>query len=980
MGIVNKIVVTNAEEFDKTLQDTLKTNETVFVQFISSIDKTTCSLWCRDCQVSEPIVNSVFENLTKDISYIECQIEREGYKGNPNHPYRTNPQIKLAAIPTLMCFTKDGPKPKTLVEEDLAKEDNVKQFMEVRSGELLFDESELDLEDPISLTRLTMLKRMLKKGPIEKERQEIILFGALQRKQKEQEEIQQQKDYTTNKVIAGIRDTNGYTNNSLMSRNEADINNNSNNNINNSNNSSNSNSTMIGSAMGVADSGNKKQKNDNTPANNYSNRSTSMNSDYFPQPSASQPLVSLKLKQQFEAKLKEYETKRQLLGLSESIIEFERGFCTQDIKHDKSIMFILSPDSERNSNFLNIIEDTASIVAYHQYDSDAKKRRSKKIVQLTKREFMGSYSTYPRSLDEHLQEVLSTHTALKYINFRRDKMGDEPKKIKLSFKEMPIFPSYEDNHTISIVLYSRLLYIYRLLQQQTDEDELLDDQPQQENEQDLEGNSLDVDRLDDDQRLFLLFIKKLCKSNEFKSSTNFENEISNLILKIAGVDQIEKLNTDIDNKDEQSQQNKKKDTSSHQKPLIHIIIDDLPQSEIELLLLLQRIKFDGIKMFITVSCRFAVPSELVFENSRVLRLSNPNFYNNINYLDKCIAPLSIQDDGFNAHDYPNIYRVLQFIGGQAGLNELFASALREIREANPKTHLKNIALDDITNRMLSYLNQTPSSLQQQLSVSLLPIDDPDIPLLILLSIVGYNYKEAKSRYPRIEEYYCRGVISIQNFSVFMSPFLMKYYLQYAVDFKKDSGGHVFSVTFTILKRFSQELYVWNRFYQEFFELKLAAYNYLNDHYQQFSSSDQKITIRSFFYPNQKLVSEYEDKTNLNNDHCLISDFNYKLGIESFWKKSLQLCHDPPIFDDRYVGSSTQTIFSPPDLDYFSVDVDKIVKELLHQETKNKIDKDMLLFFTRKYSQYSNSPKFKVIHPIESNYYSFLTSFIDSVEL
>ncbi|KAM9985052.1 hypothetical protein ACTFIY_009496 [Dictyostelium cf. discoideum] len=129
MGLVNKIVVTNADDFDKTLQDSLKSNETVFVQFISSIDKTTCSLWCRDCQVSEPIVNSVFENLPKNITYIECQIEREGYKGNPNHPYRTNPQIKLTAIPTLMCFTKDGPKPKTLVEEDLAKEENVKQFV-----------------------------------------------------------------------------------------------------------------------------------------------------------------------------------------------------------------------------------------------------------------------------------------------------------------------------------------------------------------------------------------------------------------------------------------------------------------------------------------------------------------------------------------------------------------------------------------------------------------------------------------------------------------------------------------------------------------------------------------------------------------------------------------------------------------------------------------------------------------------------------
>ncbi|EAL71360.1 hypothetical protein DDB_G0272416 [Dictyostelium discoideum AX4] len=851
-------------------------------------------------------------------------------------------------------------------------------------GQLFFDESTFDRDDQVLQTRLVYLKRMLKKGPVEKEKQERILFGGAQRKQKEEEQIQQQKDYSSNKITAGIRDTNGYTNNSLMSRNEAEINNNNNNN---------SNSNSNNNQLGIADNGYKKQKNEfNTPTSyNYLPSSQQQQQQQQQQNS----IISFKLKPLFDAKLKEYETKRQLLGLSESVIEFERGFCTQDNKYGKSIMFVISPDSKRNSNFLNIIQDTPSIVAYHQYDSNAKKKKFKKIIQHMKHEFMSGYSSYPRLMEEHLQEVSSTHAASKYINFRRDKMIDEPKKIILSFKEMPIFPSFEDNDSVNTILYHRLLYIDRFLekqqqqqQQDDDDDELLDDQPQPETEQDLERNSLGVDKLNDDQRLFLSFIKKQhYKFNQDNYSTNLENEINNLVLKITGLQPQQKnLDTDVEINDSEQQpqqisEKKKENDNLSQKPLIHIIIDDLPQSEIDILLLLQKIKFNDVRIFITVSCRFALPSELVFENSRILRLTNPNFYNNINYLNECITPLSIPDDGFNVHDYPNIYRVLQFIGGQSGLNELFTIVLNEIRSDNPKTHIKNIPLDDITNRMLGYLIQTAATSPQQ-SVSLLPIDNPDIPLLILLSIVGYNYKEAKSKYPKIEEYYGRGVISIQNFSVFMSPLLMKYYLQYAVDFNKDFGGHVFSVAFTILKRFSQEIFVWNTFYQEFFQLKLAAHNFLNDHYQQFSSADQKITLRSFFYPNQKLNSEFEDKTNSNNDRSLVTDFNYKFGIESYWKKSIELYHDPSMVDDqnRNIGSSTQTIYSPPDLDYFSVDVDKTVRDCFNQNTKYRVDNDMLLFFTRKYSQYSNSPKFKIINPIESNYYSFLTSFIDSVEL
>ncbi|EGC28689.1 hypothetical protein DICPUDRAFT_43939 [Dictyostelium purpureum] len=79
MPLVNKTVVTSPDTFESSLQDALnKTKNVVFVSFISSIDKTTCSLWCRDCQISEPIVNEAFEKSPSEITLVECQIEREG--------------------------------------------------------------------------------------------------------------------------------------------------------------------------------------------------------------------------------------------------------------------------------------------------------------------------------------------------------------------------------------------------------------------------------------------------------------------------------------------------------------------------------------------------------------------------------------------------------------------------------------------------------------------------------------------------------------------------------------------------------------------------------------------------------------------------------------------------------------------------------------------------------------------------------------
>ncbi|KYQ92647.1 thioredoxin fold domain-containing protein [Tieghemostelium lacteum] len=128
MGITKKFIVTNPAEFEGIIKEAVSSYKNVFVNFISNIDPTTCSLWCRDCQVSEPIVNKSFDKSKEELCLVECQIARDGYKGNPDHPYRTNPQIQLKAIPTLVFWNQDLPK-KTLVEEECHDESNVDKYI-----------------------------------------------------------------------------------------------------------------------------------------------------------------------------------------------------------------------------------------------------------------------------------------------------------------------------------------------------------------------------------------------------------------------------------------------------------------------------------------------------------------------------------------------------------------------------------------------------------------------------------------------------------------------------------------------------------------------------------------------------------------------------------------------------------------------------------------------------------------------------------
>jgi len=127
-----KIVrVANPDEFDSTmdsLKDTINAGTPVFVCLFGSEDPKTGESWCPDCVIADPLIRKQLGKV-KNAILVECPVgERSIYKGNPNHPYRLHPQIKLTAIPTLLHWTSNGPQA-SLVEEELANENNILEMV-----------------------------------------------------------------------------------------------------------------------------------------------------------------------------------------------------------------------------------------------------------------------------------------------------------------------------------------------------------------------------------------------------------------------------------------------------------------------------------------------------------------------------------------------------------------------------------------------------------------------------------------------------------------------------------------------------------------------------------------------------------------------------------------------------------------------------------------------------------------------------------
>jgi len=104
------IEVASPLNFDAVLETQLVTQSLLFVLFIGSTDVRTGKSWCPDTVKAEPLIHSALESIPNNVTVLKCLVQRNEYKGNPNYPYRTHPEIRLQAIPTLIHWGKQGPK------------------------------------------------------------------------------------------------------------------------------------------------------------------------------------------------------------------------------------------------------------------------------------------------------------------------------------------------------------------------------------------------------------------------------------------------------------------------------------------------------------------------------------------------------------------------------------------------------------------------------------------------------------------------------------------------------------------------------------------------------------------------------------------------------------------------------------------------------------------------------------------------------
>lgn len=80
--------------------------------------------WCPDCVAADPVIESCLSKLPEDAVFIHCSVGDRPFWKDQHNVFRTNPDLRLKCVPTLM---KIG-KPQRLEEEQCANADLVEML------------------------------------------------------------------------------------------------------------------------------------------------------------------------------------------------------------------------------------------------------------------------------------------------------------------------------------------------------------------------------------------------------------------------------------------------------------------------------------------------------------------------------------------------------------------------------------------------------------------------------------------------------------------------------------------------------------------------------------------------------------------------------------------------------------------------------------------------------------------------------------
>ncbi|KAJ3277148.1 Rab-like protein 2A [Terramyces sp. JEL0728] len=115
------------EFFNKTIQVPYKR---IFVVFYGSVDPKTGESWCGDTRKALPLIRKTLGKVKNSVLLLVAAGDRETFKNMPNHPYKTDPIIKLTNVPTLIEYDRKGPvSGKRLGDKESGNQESLDKFI-----------------------------------------------------------------------------------------------------------------------------------------------------------------------------------------------------------------------------------------------------------------------------------------------------------------------------------------------------------------------------------------------------------------------------------------------------------------------------------------------------------------------------------------------------------------------------------------------------------------------------------------------------------------------------------------------------------------------------------------------------------------------------------------------------------------------------------------------------------------------------------
>ena len=97
------VEVTDPSKFQETLTQITAQQQHVIVVITGKADPVTGKNWCPDCEVAKPNIKECILDKTSG-KVMMCYVERNGWVGRSDHPYKASALLKAKGVPTVLVI------------------------------------------------------------------------------------------------------------------------------------------------------------------------------------------------------------------------------------------------------------------------------------------------------------------------------------------------------------------------------------------------------------------------------------------------------------------------------------------------------------------------------------------------------------------------------------------------------------------------------------------------------------------------------------------------------------------------------------------------------------------------------------------------------------------------------------------------------------------------------------------------------------